>query len=112
MCNSLHISNNCRTFASAKQKNELQTKNRAETYKRHKIMTLTNYTKYCLENGREIILGIANWYGFNEKQIAKLKNAGARLNKYGEWVVDMNKYNYQAICKSLRGFHMGYFQMK
>ena len=75
-------------------------------------MTLTSYTKYCLENGKEIILNIANWYGFNEKQIAKLQNAGARLDENGEWMVDMNKDNYQAICKSLRGFQMGYFTMK
>lgn len=74
-------------------------------------MTLTSYTKYCLENGKVIVVNIANLFGFNERQVAKLQNAGA-FNEDGEWMVEMNKDNYQAICKSLKGFKMGYFIMK
>ena len=74
-------------------------------------MTLTSYTKYCLENGKVIVVNIANLFGFNERQVAKLQNAGA-FKEDGEWMVEMNKDNYQAICKSLKGFKMGYFIMK
>lgn len=74
-------------------------------------MTLTSYTKYCLKNGKVIVVNIANLFGFNERQVAKLQNAGA-FNEDGEWMVEMNKDNYQAICKSLKGFKMGYFIMK
>lgn len=75
-------------------------------------MKLTSYTKYCLEHNVEIVLVIANFYGFNEKQILKLENAGARFDPESGWVVDMNKANYKDICKKLRGFEMECFMYK
>jgi hypothetical protein len=84
----------------------------AATDKRHKIMKLTSYTKYYLEQNKEIVLVIANPCGFNDKQIKKLENAGARFDNERGWVVDMNKENYKEICNNLKGFQMECFLMK
>ena len=75
-------------------------------------MKLTSYTKYYLEQNLEIVLLIENPYGFNEKQIKKLENAGARFDDERGWVVDMNKENYKEICNKLKGFQMEGFLMK
>lgn len=75
-------------------------------------MKLTSYTKYCLEHNVEIVLVIANPFGFDKKQILKLENAGAKFDTERGWVVDMNKGNYKDICKNLRGFYMEYFMYK
>ena len=74
-------------------------------------MTLTSYTKYVLNQGCEIIVNVANLYGFNEKQIAKLTSAGARFENNDGWMINMTKANYQQKCKALKGFQMGYFIM-
>ena len=55
---------------------------------------------------------IANPYGFDEKQIQKLQNVGARFTNEIGWVVDMNKENYKEICNNLKGFQMECFLMK
>ena len=75
-------------------------------------MILTSYTKYYLEQNQEIVLVIANPYGFNTKQTKKLENAGARFDNERGWIVDMNKENYKEICNNLKGFQMECFLMK
>ena len=79
---------------------------------RKQIMKLTSYTKFYLEQGKEIVLVISNPYGFDEKQKKQLENAGARFDNERGWVVDMNKENYKGICKKLKGFQMECFMMK
>ena len=75
-------------------------------------MTLTNYTKYVINEGEQIIVKIENLFGFNEKQIAKLQIAGATFNPERGWEIEMSKANYLQKCKALRGFQMEYFRMK
>lgn len=75
-------------------------------------MKLTSYTKYCLEQNKEIVIVIQQHDVFNEKQLMTLKNAGARFDNERGWVVDMNKANYKDICKRLRGFKMECFLWK
>ena len=74
-------------------------------------MTLTTYTKYVLNHGCEIIVNVANFFGFNQKQIEKLTAAGARFDAKDGWMIHMTKDDYQQKCKALKGFQMGYFIM-
>ena len=75
-------------------------------------MKITSYTKFYLEQGKEIVLVIANPYGFNAVQTKTIEDAGARFDNERGWVVDMNKNNYKDICKKLKGFEMDCFLMK
>lgn len=75
-------------------------------------MTLTSYTKYVLNEGNEIIVKVANFFGFDEKRIAKLIKAGATFNENRGWLIEMSQSDYQQKCKALRGFQMEYFTMK
>ena len=74
-------------------------------------MTLTSYTKYVLNEGCEIIVKVANFFGFDEKQIAKLIKEGARFEDNKGWVINMTKADYLEKCKALKGFQMEYFTM-
>ena len=76
-----------------------------------KDMTLTSYTKYVLNEGNEIIVKVANFFGFDEKQIAKLIKAGAIFNENKGWSIRMTKEDYLQKCKALKGFQMEYFTM-
>ena len=75
-------------------------------------MTLTSYTKYVLNEGCEIVVNIANFFGFNEKQMAKLAKAGATFDERRGWMIEMSQSDYKQKCQALRGFEMGYFIMK
>ena len=74
-------------------------------------MTLTSYTKYVLNEGNEIIVKVANFFGFDEKQTAKLIKAGAIFNENKGWSIRMTKEDYLQKCKALKGFQMEYFTM-
>jgi hypothetical protein len=72
-------------------------------------MTLTSYTKYCLENGDKL-----NVFVIVERatpaQLQALTNCDAKYDKQqGYWFVEMAKENYKAKCKALRGLKMAFF---
>lgn len=72
-------------------------------------MTLTSYTKYCLENGDKL-----NVFMMAERatpaQLQAMTNCDAKWNEQrGRWFVEMTKENYKAKCKALRGLKMEFF---
>ena len=72
-------------------------------------MTLTSYTKYCLEQGDKL-----NVFVIVERatpaQLQAMKNCGAKYDtQKGCWFIEMTKDNYKAKCKALRGLQMEFF---
>lgn len=72
-------------------------------------MTLTSYTKYCLEHGDKL-----NVFVIVERatpaQLQAMINCGAKYDtQQGYWFVQMTKENYKAKCKALRGLQMAFF---
>lgn len=74
-------------------------------------MKLTSYTKYVLKEGSEIVVKIANPFGFSEKQIARLIKAGARFEDNEGWVINMTEADRLKKCQTLKSFEMEYFTM-
>lgn len=73
-------------------------------------MTLTSYTKYCLEHGDKL-----NVYIISERatpaQLQAMANCDAMYDaQEGFWSVEMTKENYKAKCTALRGLHMAFFK--
>lgn len=73
-------------------------------------MTLTSYTKYCLEHGDKL-----NVYIISERatpaQLQAMANCDAMADaQEGLWFVEMTKENYKAKCTALRGLHMAFFK--
>ena len=72
-------------------------------------MTLTNYTKHCLENGDRLNVYILNEY-MTPSQLQAMTNCCATYDEQrGAWFVSMNKDNYKAMCAALRGLKAHYF---
>ena len=75
-------------------------------------MTLTSYTKYCLEHGDKLNVYI---YIILERatpeQLQAMANCDAMYDSHeGFWFVEMTKENYKAKCTALRGLHMAFFK--
>ena len=73
-------------------------------------MTLTSYTKYCLEHGDKL-----NVYIISERatpaQLQAMANCDAMYDaQEGTWFIEMTKENYKAKCTALRGLHMAFFK--
>lgn len=73
-------------------------------------MTLTSYTKYCLEHGDKL-----NVYLISEcatpKQLQAIANCNAKYDSLeGLLFVEMTRENYKAKCTALRGLHMAFFK--
>lgn len=72
-------------------------------------MTLTSYTKYCLEHGDKLNVFIMSERATPAK-LQAMANCDAKYDaQEGHWFVTMTKENYKAMCTALRGLHMAFF---
>ena len=72
-------------------------------------MTLTSYTKYCLEQGDKLNVFVAVERA-TPAQLQALTNCDAKYDtQKGYWFVEMTKDNYKAKSKALRGLQMAFF---
>lgn len=72
-------------------------------------MTLTSYTKYCLENGDKLNVFVAVERA-TQAQLQALTNCDAKYDtQKGYWFIEMTKDNYKAKSKALRGLQMAFF---
>lgn len=72
-------------------------------------MTLTSYTKYCLENGDKLNVFVIVERA-TPKQLQALINCDAKYDTHkGYWFVEMTKEDYIAKCQVLRGLQMAFF---
>ena len=72
-------------------------------------MTLTSYTKYCLEHGDKLNVFIMSERA-TPAQLQAMANCDAKYDAHeGHWFVIMTKENYKAMCMALRGLQMAFF---
>lgn len=73
-------------------------------------MTLTSYTKYCLEHGDKLNVFVMAEEFHKPSKIEALAKCDAKYDlKKRCFRVEMTKENYKEKCKALRGLQMDFF---
>lgn len=73
-------------------------------------MTLTSYTKYCLEHGDKLNVFVIVDLLATPAQLQAMINCDAKYDTtQGYWFVQMTKEDYKAKCTALRGLRMAFF---
>lgn len=72
-------------------------------------MEISTLCETYLKNNHKVLVNIANFYGFDDKQIEDLRASGCEWSCENGWffITETIKH-YRAMCKRLANFNQGY----